>query len=134
MTHLKHYFKLYFAGKYHFKVSDKSTSFSAECVHCHQWSHQNVVSWHATGVFTYAREHDSPLVWFFSFNSGLGNVCWTLINCLCQYGYLVMFKIICDALRDLVSFVQFKKCEKLPWRSVNVSKVAGFHVYSLQLY
>ena len=31
----------------------------------------------------------------------------------------------CDALRDLVPFVQFKKREKLPWRSVNFSKVAG---------
>ena len=35
------------------------------------------------------------------------------------------------ALRDLVLFVQFKKREKHPWRSVNFSKVAGF---SLQLY
>ena len=26
---------------------------------------------------------------------------------------------ICDALRDLVPFVQFKKREKHPWRSVN---------------
>ena len=40
-----------------------------------------------------------------------------------------MFK--CDALRDLVPFVQFKKREKRPWRSVTFSKVAGF---SLQLY
>ena len=31
----------------------------------------------------------------------------------------------CDALRDLVAFVQFKKLEKHPWRSVNFSKVAG---------
>ena len=30
-----------------------------------------------------------------------------------------------DALRDLVSFVQFKKREKHPWRSVTFSKVAG---------
>ena len=36
------------------------------------------------------------------------------------------FKIfICDALRDLVSFVQFKKREKHPWRSDTLSKVAG---------
>ena len=28
---------------------------------------------------------------------------------------------ICGALRDLVPFVQFKKCEKYPWRSVNFS-------------
>ena len=39
--------------------------------------------------------------------------------------------LICGALRDLVAFVQFKKREKLPWRNVNFSKVAGF---SLQLY
>ena len=36
----------------------------------------------------------------------------------------------CGALRDLVQFVQFKKREKHPWRSVNFSKVAG----CLQLY
>ena len=34
-------------------------------------------------------------------------------------------KTICVALRDLVSFVQFKKCQKHPWRSVTFSKVAG---------
>ena len=32
---------------------------------------------------------------------------------------------ICGVLRDLVLFVQFKKREKYPWRSVNFSKVAG---------
>ena len=32
----------------------------------------------------------------------------------------------CDALRDLVPFVQFKKREKHPCRSFNFSKVAGF--------
>ena len=32
---------------------------------------------------------------------------------------------ICGALRDLEPFVQFKKREKQPWRSVNFSKVAG---------
>ena len=30
----------------------------------------------------------------------------------------------CDALRDLVPLVQFKKCEKHSWRSVNFTKVA----------
>ena len=34
-------------------------------------------------------------------------------------------KEIFGALRDLVPFVQFKKREKHPWRSVNFSKVAG---------
>ena len=31
----------------------------------------------------------------------------------------------CDALHDLVSFVQFQKREKHPWRRINFSKVAG---------
>ena len=35
---------------------------------------------------------------------------------------------ICDALHDLVAFVQFKKREKHQWRSVNFSKVAGFNL------
>ena len=38
---------------------------------------------------------------------------------------------ICVGLRDLVLFVQFKKREKHPWKSVNFSKVAGV---SLQLH
>ena len=38
---------------------------------------------------------------------------------------LLSCKFICDALRDLVPFVQFKKREKHPWRSVNFSKDAG---------
>ena len=33
---------------------------------------------------------------------------------------------ICDALRYLVAYVQFKKREKHPWRSVNFSKVAPY--------
>ena len=32
-------------------------------------------------------------------------------------------KIMCNALRDLVPFVQYKKREKHPWRSVTFSKV-----------
>ena len=36
----------------------------------------------------------------------------------------------CDALRDLAAFVQLRKREEHPWRSVNFSKVAGY----LQLY
>ena len=38
---------------------------------------------------------------------------------------------ICGALRDLVSFIQFKKLEKHQQRSATFSKVAGF---SHQLY
>ena len=33
--------------------------------------------------------------------------------------------IMCDTLCDLVPFVQFKKPENLPWRSVTFNKVAG---------
>ena len=38
------------------------------------------------------------------------------------------FKVlsVCDGLRDLVTFVQFKNREKHPWSSVTFSKVAGF--------
>ena len=36
--------------------------------------------------------------------------------------------MICDALRDLVSFVQFKNIEKHPWRSANFRKVAGVSI------
>ena len=37
------------------------------------------------------------------------------------------FLIICGALHGLVRFVQFKKREKHPWRSVTLNKVALFH-------
>ena len=33
------------------------------------------------------------------------------------------WKPICDALRDLLSYVQFKKREKHPWRNVTFSLV-----------
>ena len=46
---------------------------------------------------------------------------------------LLLEKIsLCDALRDLVSFAQFKQREKHPWRSVTFSKVAGFKPAALQ--
>ena len=32
---------------------------------------------------------------------------------------------MCDVLRDLVPFAQFKKREKDPWKSVTFSKIAG---------
>ena len=38
---------------------------------------------------------------------------------------LQILVLICGAMRDLVPFVQFKKREKHPWRSVTFSKVAG---------
>ena len=39
---------------------------------------------------------------------------------LSQY-FLFFFFFKCDALRNLVPFAQFKKCEKQPWRSVTFS-------------
>ena len=38
----------------------------------------------------------------------------------------VPIETICDTLGDLTSFVQFKKRENYPWRSVTFSKVGGF--------
>ena len=35
--------------------------------------------------------------------------------------------LICDALRDLVPFAQFKNREKHPWRSVNLLKLTFLH-------
>ena len=35
----------------------------------------------------------------------------------------VVIVIICDTLRDLVPFVQFKKREKHPWRSLGKTRI-----------
>ena len=43
------------------------------------------------------------------------------------------FSLISGALRYLVSFAQFKKHEKQPWRSVTFSKVAGFSATLLKV-
>ena len=39
---------------------------------------------------------------------------------------MFLLRGICDVLRDLEPFVQFKKREKHPWRRVTFSKVAAF--------
>ena len=36
-------------------------------------------------------------------------------------------KNVCDALRDLLPFVQFKKREKHPWRSFTCSKLCRWY-------
>ena len=46
---------------------------------------------------------------------------------ICQLYIPLLTK--CGALRDLVPFVQFKKREKHPWRSVTFSKVVGFSLH-----
>ena len=35
---------------------------------------------------------------------------------------------ICDALRNLLPFVEFKKRQKHPWRSLTFGKVTGFNM------
>ena len=40
---------------------------------------------------------------------------------------------LCDALSDLVPFVQFKKREKHPWRGVNFSKAAAFSIWRIAM-
>ena len=42
-------------------------------------------------------------------------------------GYSINVNEICDALRNLVSFAQFKKREKHRWRSVTLLKVTLLH-------
>ena len=41
--------------------------------------------------------------------------------------FIVSF--VCDVLPDLVPFVQFKKCEKHPWRSATLLRVTLLHGY-----
>ena len=48
-----------------------------------------------------------------------------------EISQIVPSGIICDALRELVPFAQFKKREKYPYRNFTFSKVKGF---SRQLY
>ena len=48
-----------------------------------------------------------------------------LLNVTETYSINIVVLLICDVLRGLVPFVQFKKREKHPWRSVTCSKVAG---------
>ena len=55
------------------------------------------------------------------------------LNCVKSLTYtmakrvLLVLPSICDALRILVLFVQFKKHEKHPWRRVNLLKLTLFH-------
>ena len=53
---------------------------------------------------------------------------WVIKKWLTALGVMLTQQILCDMLRDLVLFVQFKKREKHPYRSITVSKI------SLQLY
>ena len=40
--------------------------------------------------------------------------------------HVFTFYIICDALHDLVPFLQFKNCEQYPWRSFTFSFILTF--------
>ena len=51
----------------------------------------------------------------------------TFLNIKISKLFLALSKrIICDALRDLIPVVQFKKREKRSWWSSTFSKIAGF--------
>ena len=63
------------------------------------------------------------------FGTFLDFVCYLLFMVFlvrfCVKKFMKLSENICDALRNLLPFVQFKKREKHPWRSVTFSKVAG---------
>ena len=62
---------------------------------------------------------------FFGYNGKSALFLGDSINNLSRHKPLKMLTI-CDALRDLIPFVQFKKREKHPLRSDTFNKVAGF--------
>ena len=49
-----------------------------------------------------------------------------LLRTILIFSILLRFNWHCDALRNLVPFVQFKKCETHPWRSATFNKVADW--------
>ena len=57
---------------------------------------------------------------------------WHLLGQDIIFTYSFFFFALChyvfDALRDLVTFVQYKKRQKHPWRSFTLSKLAGFRL------
>ena len=60
----------------------------------------------------------------YKLKGGLVDTRWSMRVSLHLFINAVYFN--CDALRDFVLFVQFKKHAKHPWRSVTFSKVAGW--------
>ena len=46
---------------------------------------------------------------------------------------LIQKNISCDALHDLIQFVQFRKREKHAWRSDTFSKIAGVYQVALNI-
>ena len=63
-----------------------------------------------------------------TFNSLVGKIC---VSCYSTYSsFSLLWKdvhAISDVLRGMVLFVEFKICEKHPWRNVTFSKVARLH-------
>ena len=51
--------------------------------------------------------------------------CWRHKGALYTFDLVGVSTGMCGALRDLIPFVQFRKREKHPWRSVTLSKVAS---------
>ena len=48
--------------------------------------------------------------------------------------YTNLHELICDALRDLAPFVQFKKREKRPWKSVKSNTASWVFFTFFKLY
>ena len=67
---------------------------------------------------------------WFLYDRGLCHETVNIRNKTCRQS-LKKYRNICDALPDLVPFVQFKKREKHPWKSVTFSKVAASFGYKL---
>ena len=61
---------------------------------------------------------------FFNKVAGLG----LIYRLHLRYIFTFSHRNICDTMRDLVLFEQFKKREKHPWMSITFSKVAGFRL------
>ena len=83
----------------------------------HQYATKLVKLWTKSFGFTHVKSFAVVRRWL---NSIMGS-----------YNPKGILMAMCDALRDLVPFVQFENREKHPWRSVNFSKVAGFKQYRI---
>ena len=81
---------------------------------CFQWVQKRNISWKRVN-FDYI-QNSSPEAYLVPCQKPMMKLFLKIVNGLAT---------ICDAFHDLVPFVQFKKREKHPWRSVTFSKAAN---------
>ena len=67
-------------------------------------------------------------------NSVFGYISHSISLPIITHSFPSLYDHRCGALRDLILFVQFKKREKHPWRSVNFSKVEDFSLHFYENY